>query len=53
MRNDGRLVDDPQIRMPPERSVLGYAAGDEIRLDPDSFTRLSEAFLDEIERRYL
>ncbi len=52
MDNDGRLVSDARTALPPERSVLGYAVGDEIVLDPDSFTRLSEAFLDEIERRY-
>ena len=52
MDNDGRLVSDAQITLSPQRSILGYAVGDEIVLDPDSFTRLSEAFLDEIERRY-
>ncbi len=53
MENDGRLVADPRTRLEPERSVLGYAVGDEIVLDPDSFTRLSEAFLDEVEKRYV
>jgi len=53
MENDGRLIDARPGVPAPDRSVLGYAAGDEIRLDPDSFTRLSEAFLDEVERRYL
>ncbi len=53
LENDGRLLADEQIRLARERSVLGYATGDPIVLDPDSFTRLSEAFLDEFERRYL
>ncbi len=52
MANDGRLLDDGPVTHAPERSVLGYRAGDLIRLDPDSFTRLCEAFLDEIEVRY-
>jgi hypothetical protein len=53
LENDGRLLADKKIRLAQGRSVLGFATGDPIVLDPDSFTRLSEAFLDEIERRYL
>ncbi len=52
MTNDGRLLADGRVSGAPEASVLGYHEGDVISLDPDSFTRLSEAFLDEIETRY-
>lgn len=52
MEDDGRLGSDPATPSS-HRWILGYSVGDEIRLDPDSFTRLSEAFLDEVERRYV
>lgn len=48
LTNGGRLVADTQIKLRPESSVLGYSVGDEIRLDRTSFTRLSNAYLDEI-----
>jgi hypothetical protein len=53
MTNDGILAADKQIKLKPETSVLGYAAGDRIALDADAFERLAEAFLTEIERKYV
>jgi hypothetical protein len=50
---DGLLVADKQIKLKPETSVLGYAAGDRIALDADGFERLAEAFLADIERKYV
>jgi hypothetical protein len=53
LTNDGRLLADKQIRLRPETSVLGYAAGDEIAVREEAFQRLAEGFLTEIEARYV
>jgi hypothetical protein len=37
------------IRLVPDESVLGFAAGEEISLDGDAFERLFDAFLAEVE----
>jgi|SRR6187200_597019 hypothetical protein len=50
--NDGRLVTDAQIKLTPETSVLGLAAGDEIRIDADAFRRLADGYFTEIEKRF-
>ncbi len=52
MENAGTVTDDPQIALDPERSVLGLRVGDSVRLDARSFTRLSNAFFRELERRF-
>jgi hypothetical protein len=52
MENDGRMRADKTIRYKPETSILKLNAGDEIRLNADAFARLSEAFFDEIEKRF-
>jgi hypothetical protein len=52
MENDGRLVADKQIRLTPESSVLGLAAGDEVRIDEDGFRRLADGYFAEIEKRF-
>jgi len=51
--NDGLLVADKQIKLTPETSVLGLAAGERIALDADDFARRSEAFFAELERKYV
>jgi len=53
MSNDGVLMADKQIKLKPETSVLGLAPGERIAIDADAFDRLSEAFLAEIERKYV
>jgi hypothetical protein len=53
MSNDGLLVADKQVKLDPESSILGLAPGDPIVLDADDFARLSEAYFDEIERKYV
>jgi hypothetical protein len=52
MENGGVLVADKTIKLKPEESILGYAVGDEIRIDEDGFVRLSEGFFAEIEKRF-
>ena len=52
MENGGTLVADRTIKLKPADSVLGYEAGDEIRLDEDGFVRLADGFFAEIERRF-
>ena len=52
MENDGRMRADKTIRYKPETSILKLNAGDEIRLNADAFARLSDAFFDEIEKRF-
>lgn len=53
MRNEGKLAIDGQVVLNPTTSVLGYHVGDEILLDEEDFTRLSEAFFDEIQRTFV
>ncbi len=50
--NDGRLLADKQIKLDPERSVLGLNPGDDVVLRRDDFMRLVWAFFLEIETRY-
>jgi hypothetical protein len=53
MSNDAVLVADTQVKLTPESSILGLAPGDPIVLDADDFARLSEAYFDEIECKYV
>jgi hypothetical protein len=39
------------IKLPPEKSVLGLKAGDEVKLNEAEFARLAQAFLAEIEKK--
>ncbi len=47
------MTADESIKLSPEKSVLKYQTGDQIRLKEADFLRLSEAFFAEIEGRYL
>jgi len=49
----GSIVATPKgIKLSPETSVLGFAEGEEISLDGDSFERLFDAFLAEVEAKF-
>jgi hypothetical protein len=52
MENGARMGADKTIRYKPESSVLKLKAGDEVRLSADDFARLSQAFFDEIEKKF-
>jgi hypothetical protein len=49
----GVMRSDKQIKLLPERSVVGIAVGEQIALTEPQFKRLSAAFFDELERRFL
>lgn len=51
MENQGRMCANETTRYRPERSILRFWAGDEIRLNADDFARRSAAFFDRIERK--
>ena len=53
MNHDSVMRADKQIKLPPERSVLGIAVGERMALSEDQFERLSEAFFAELETRFL
>ena len=53
VQQNGVLRDDKQIKLTPERSVVGLHVGDPIRLTEADFERLSAAFFAELERRFL
>lgn len=53
LTHDGVMRSDKQIKLLPERSVLKLSVGDTIRLTQEDFERLSAAFFEELERRFL
>jgi hypothetical protein len=52
MLTDNVLSVDKTIKYAPERSVLKYAIGDEVKLTRDQFSELSQAYFKEIEARF-
>jgi hypothetical protein len=53
MNNNGVLLSSNVIKLIPEQSVVGLNVGDTIALSARDFERLSTAFFDEIERKFL
>ncbi|EWT03368.1 hypothetical protein N865_18805 [Intrasporangium oryzae NRRL B-24470] len=49
----GTVLEDPDFPFDQQRSVLGLAVGDPIRLTQDQYRRLAGAFFREIERELL
>ncbi len=52
MHNNGVMMAEKTIKYDPAKSVLGLQIGQEIVLDTDSFTQLSEAFIGAIRERF-
>jgi hypothetical protein len=52
MNSDAVLAADSTIKYVPEKTILGYAIGNQIALDAAGFGRLANAFLDEIGRKF-
>jgi hypothetical protein len=52
MENGGTVMEDTQIPLDPDRSVLGLRVGEPVRLTLQQYTRLSDSFFREIERRF-
>jgi hypothetical protein len=52
VENGGAMGTDKTIKLKPADSVLGFAPGDEIRVDEAGFRRLADAYFAEIERRF-
>jgi hypothetical protein len=53
MNNDGVFRGNNVIKYVPEQSVVKLAPGDRIRLTADDFERLSAAFFQDLERKYV
>ena len=52
IEHDGVLTIEKSMKLKPEASVLGLAAGDTIALDAKQFQRLADAFFAEIEQKF-
>jgi hypothetical protein len=50
--SNGVVVADNTIKLEPDESVLHHEVRDEIMLSESDFSRLSEAFFAEIEKKY-
>jgi hypothetical protein len=53
MTNGGTLATGGEVTLDPARSVLGYAEGDDIHLTQEQYVLLSNAFFDDLERRFV
>jgi hypothetical protein len=53
MNNGGVLRSGTVVKYVPEQTVLGLSEGDRIELSATGFERISTAFLDEIESKFL
>jgi hypothetical protein len=53
MNNGGVLETGTVIKYVPEETVLGLSPGDRIELSASDFERISTAFLDEVESKFL
>ncbi len=53
MLNDGEVRGVGGIDYDPDRTVLGLGVGDRVSLDAQGFAKLAEAFLAEVEEKYV
>lgn len=51
-RPHASALGDKSIKLSPEKSVLKHQFGDEIKLTEADFSRISEAFFEEMERKF-
>jgi hypothetical protein len=51
--HDGIMRADRQIKLPPDKSVVGIAVGDRIALTEAQFEKLADAFFEELAKRFL
>jgi hypothetical protein len=51
--HNGVMRADKQIKLDPDKSVLGIEVGDTIELTEQDFAKLSKAFFEELKRRFL
>jgi hypothetical protein len=52
MEHNGVMTIDKAIKLSPDKSVMGYAAGDKIALDEKAFSQLADAYFAEIKRKF-
>ncbi len=52
LNEHGVMTPEKSIKLVPEKSVLGLAFGDEIKLTEDAFMRLSRAYFTEIAAKF-
>jgi hypothetical protein len=53
LEHGGVMTVDKSIKLAPEKSLLGYRAGDPIRVGEEHFARICNAYFAEIESRFL
>jgi hypothetical protein len=53
LNNNNKMNSDNTIKYDPAKSVLKYEVGDEIKLNQKDFELISEAFFNEIEKKFL
>jgi hypothetical protein len=51
--HDGAFTPDNGIRFEPDASILGYHAGDDIRMRGADFARIADAFFAELEKKFV
>ena len=51
--HDGVMTADSTIKLDPESSVVGVPYGAQVSLGAESFSRLTDAFFDELEARFV
>ena len=52
LNNNGVTGADSTIKLHPAKSIVKYKVGDKIAMTKAAFTRLSKAYLAELERKY-
>lgn len=53
LENGGKMGGEKSIKLEPSESLLKYKPGEQIALNEDDFSLLAQAFLAEIERKFI